>query len=47
MFQKSCIFAPQTCAEGCLHIIGGVADIFRRRLLALCSDELKLRNFQS
>ena len=43
--KKSSNFAAQTCAGDVCTSSAGVADIFKRRLLTLCSDVLKLRNF--
>ena len=37
---------PQFHAEGVCTLSAGVADIFKRRLLALCSDLLECRKFQ-
>ena len=46
--SKKCItFAPSTCAGDVCTSSAGVADIFKRRLLALCSDALKCRKFQT
>ena len=44
--KKSSNFAAQTCAGDVCTSSAGVADIFKRRLLTLCSDVLKLRNLQ-
>ena len=37
---------PQFHAGDVCASSAGVADIFKRRLLTLCSDSMKLRNFQ-
>ena len=45
--KKCCIFAPAIPRRGCLHVIGWGSRHIKRRLLALCSDALKSRKFQS
>ena len=53
-FQKKVVsLQPWTCAgDVCIEILTinylrrRVADIFKRRLLTLCSDSMELRNFQ-
>jgi len=41
VYLRSQFHAGDVCTSS-----AGVADILQRRLLALCSDVLKLRNFQ-
>ena len=46
-YQKNVVYLRSQFHAGdvCMSS-AGVADIFKRRLLTLCSGELKLRNFQ-
>ena len=46
-FQKKVVYLhPQFHAGDVCTSSAWVADIFKRRLLTLCSDSMKLRNFQ-
>ena len=46
--KKSTTFAPVNLRRGMfVHHRRRVADIFKRRLLTLCSDALKCRKFQT
>ena len=46
-YQKNVVYLhPQFHAGDVCTSSAGVADIFKRRLLALCSDSMKSRKFQ-